>query len=107
MATQKELFVIDLLETAQNAAKQVMDKVESIDSQYFDSGYNSGGSNPIVDDDLNGVNPGTTGFNGITAAQVASVITAYQQLNNFFQNSAVATADYSVTFNTVRNAKFG
>lgn len=100
MATQKELFVIDLMETAQNAAKQVMDKVASLDSQYFDNGFNSGGSDEIIDADL-------TGFNGITAAQVASVITYLQQQNNMYQNVAVVQGDYSVTLNTVRSVQFG
>ncbi len=99
MATQKELFVIDLLEVSQNSATQVMDKVVDIDSSFFDNGYDGAGSDPIVDGDL-------TNFNGITAAQISSVITAFQQLNNFFQNSAVATGDYSVTLNAVRNARF-
>jgi hypothetical protein len=98
MATQKELFVIDLLEVAQNAAKQVMDKVSVIDSSYFDNGYDGGGSDPIVD------TPDLDNFNGITAAEIASVITAFQQLNNFFQNAAVTQGDYSVTLNAVRTA---
>ena len=98
MATKKELFVIDLLEVARNTAQQVMDKVQSIDSQYFDNGYDGGGSDPILDADL-------LAFNDLTAANVASVITAFQQINNFFQNAAVTTADYSVTYNTVRNVQ--
>lgn len=98
MATQKELFVNSLLQVAQKFAFEVMDKVVDIDSQYFDNGYDAVGSNPIIDADL-------TNYNGLTAAQVASVITAFQQLNNFANNIAVTTGDYSVTFNTVRNAK--
>lgn len=98
MATQKEFFTIALLDLAQDIAKRVMDKVADMDSQYFDNGYDGAGSDPIIDTDL-------LNFNGITAAQVANVITVLQQLNNFFQNSAVTTADYSVSLNVVRNAK--
>lgn len=98
MATQKELDVIDLLEVANNTAKQVMDKVQTIESVYFDKGYDGAGSNPIIDGDL-------TNFNGLTAAQIASNITAFQQLNNFFQNIAVVQGDYSVTLNAVRNVQ--
>lgn len=98
MATQKELFALELLSVAQTATSEVMDKVADVDSLYFDNGYNSGGSDPIVDADL-------AAFNGLTAAQVGSVITAFQQLDNFFNNSAVTTGDYAVTFNAVRNAQ--
>lgn len=98
MATQKELFVNRLLQVAQKFAYEVMDEVENIDSQYFDNGYDGGGSDPIIDADL-------ANYNDLTAAQVALVITAFQQLDNFANNAVVATGDYSVTFNTVRDAK--
>ncbi len=101
MATQKELFSIDLLTVAQSTTTQVMDEINNVINTYFDNGYNGGGSDPIVDGDL------STNFNGLTAAQLGSIITAFQQLDNYFNNSAVTTADYSVNFNAVRNAQFG
>lgn len=98
MATQKELFVDRLLQVAQRTAFQVMDEIGSITDQYFDNTYNSGGADQIIDADL-------SNYNGLTAAEVGSVITAFQQLANYFNNAAVTTGDYAVTYNAVRDAK--
>ncbi len=74
---------------------QVADKLANLETVYFDRGYNSGGSSPIADVDIASLN--------ITAAQLASLITLIQQLNNFVGNSAVTTADYDATLNAVRS----
>jgi hypothetical protein len=76
------------------ALAQVADRLANIETVYFDRGYNSGGSNPIIDDDVSSLN--------ITAADLASLITLIQQLNNFLGNSAVTAGDYDATLNTVR-----
>lgn len=65
-----------------------------LEGVYFDRGYNGGGSDPIVDGDVSGL--------GITAADIASGITLVQQLQNFANNSAVTTGDYSATVNALR-----
>lgn len=100
MATQKENYVISLLDLAKNIANEAMDKGPDLTSQYFDLGYNSGGGDEIVDGDL-------TNFNGLTAAEVSGVITALQQLANYFDNAAVTTGDYAVSYNNVRYVVFG
>jgi len=73
---------------------QISDALANLESVYFDRGYNSGGSNPITNDDVSSLN--------ITAADLASLITLIQQLNNFLGNSAVTTGDYDATLSTVR-----
>jgi hypothetical protein len=73
---------------------QIGEDLASLVDVYFDRGYDSGGSNPIIDDDLASL--------GITAAQLAALITLAQQLANFLGNSAVATADYGATLNASR-----
>ena len=98
MATQKELFTNRLLQVAQKATFEVMDEINNIIDQYFDNTYNSGGADEIIDADL-------TNYNGLTAAEVGSVITAFQQIDNYFNNAAVTTGDYAVTYNAVRDAK--
>lgn len=89
---------LDFAAQAQIAATnfaQVADKLANVETVYFDRGYNGGGTNPIVDGDITILN--------ITAAQLTSLITLIQQLNNFLGNIAVTTADYDSTLNNVRN----
>ena len=99
MATQKEVFVLRLMELAQTIGNDVMMKSVDLTAQYFDLGYNSGGADEIIDDDL-------TNFNGVTATQVSNVITALDQLKNYFNNSAVTTGDYASIYNSVRYVMF-
>jgi hypothetical protein len=71
------------------------DKLADLHSVYFDRGYNSsGGSNPITDDDLSSL--------GITAVQLANLITLAEQFANFLNNAAVIQADYDATLNAIR-----
>ena len=74
---------------------QVADRLANLETVYFDRGYNSGGSDPIGDGDVVTL--------GITAAQLGSLVTLIQQLNNFLGNVAVITADYDSTLNVVRS----
>ena len=76
------------------ALAQVADRLTNLETVYFDRGYNSGGTNPIVDGDIVSLN--------ITAADLAALVTLAQQLNNFLGNLAVATGDYDATLNAVR-----
>lgn len=73
---------------------QLGDKLVDLESVYFDRGYDAGGSNPIVDVDIESLN--------ITAAQLAALITLAQQMSNFLGNLAVTQADYDATLNAVR-----
>lgn len=70
------------------------DQLADLHSVYFDRGYNSGGANPITDDDLASL--------GMTAVQLGNLITLAEHFANFLGNSAVAQADYDVTLNAIR-----
>lgn len=88
---------LTFVEQSQNDATtlaQVADRLKNLETVYFDRGYNSGGTNPIVDGDIVSLN--------ITAADLAALVTLTQQLNNFLGNLAVATDDYDATLNKVR-----
>lgn len=70
------------------------DQLADLYSVYFDRGYNSGGANPITDDDLASL--------GMTAVQLGNLITLAEQFANFLGNAAVAQDDYDVTLNAIR-----
>jgi hypothetical protein len=89
----KLIFATQSQEQATTMA-QLGDKLADILSVYFDRGYNSGGSNPITNDDLASL--------GITAAQLGDMVTLAEQFANFLGNVAVTPADYDSTLNAIR-----
>lgn len=62
---------------------------------YYDRSYNSDGTDPIVDDDIEDA--------GITANTVGGVMTAVAQLKNYLHNLSVNIGDHSVNYNKARN----
>jgi hypothetical protein len=100
MATQKELFVIDLIDVAKALTAAGMEQSPDIVTQWQSLGYASAGSDPIIDADL-------TNFNGLTAAQLNSFIGALNQLANYFTNTAVTTAAREAIFNDLKFVNFG
>lgn len=91
--SQKTQFAGQLRATATKLA-QAINEADDIVSIYFDRGYNSGGASQIVDNDVASEN--------LTAANIASFITAAQQLANYANNAAVSQGDYDSTINKVR-----
>lgn len=91
--SQKESFVQKLQGAATQLA-QTADVFVDLETVYFDRGYNTGGANAIGDVDIEST--------GLTAAQVASLITLGQQLTNFLNNQTVTEADYDATLNAAR-----
>lgn len=63
-------------------------------SIYFDRGYNSGGSDPIVQADLDAY--------GIQLADFTSMITCLENLAKFANNDNPAQGDYDATINKIR-----
>ena len=100
MATQKELFAISLLDIAHAITDAGITNAPEIVAQYFDLGYDGAGGDPIIDADL-------TNFNDLTAADVTNIITAFQQIANYFDNAAVTQADYASSYNAVKYSQFG
>ena len=76
------------------ALANVQDQVPDDWQLFFDRGYNSGGANPIVDGDISST--------GLTAAQVESAITLYENLDKFLSGTAVSQAVYRQTVNAIR-----
>ena len=89
----KTKFTGQAISIADAMAKTANDLADLTDV-YFDRGYDSGGSDPIVDGDITDLNK--------TAAEVALMITLAQQFANFVNNSAVTTGDYDSTLSAMR-----
>lgn len=72
----------------------IFQEAANLHAVYFDRGYNSGGANPITDDDVSGLT--------CDAADIVAFITMAEQLENFRSNAAVVTGDYDATVNAMR-----
>jgi hypothetical protein len=90
----RKLTFVQRLQTAATQLAQTADLFEDLESIYFDRGYGDGGAGEIQDSDITA--------SGLTAAQVASLITLGQQLQNFVNNAAVVQGDYDAVLNTAR-----
>ena len=74
-------------------------EARDLEGVYFDEGFDSVGSDPIIDDDISSL-PGSP-----TGAKIAAFITVAQQLQKFdIGNGAdpVATANYGASVNAMR-----
>jgi len=89
-----KLTFAEQAQTNATAMSDLSDKLADLYSVYFDRGYNSGGSNPITNDDLASL--------GITAVQLGDMMTLAEQFANFLNNIAVTQADYDTTLNVMR-----
>lgn len=84
-------------QTGQRLATTLADTISEADewvSAYFDRTYGSGGAAEIVDGDVSSL--------GITAANLAALVTLSQQLKNFRDNAAVTQGDYGSTLSKMR-----
>lgn len=72
---------------------------KDLDGVYFDEGFDGGGGDPIINEDISSL-PGSP-----TAAKVASFITVAQQLQKFDVGDGadpVVTANYGASVNAMR-----
>jgi len=92
---KKTRFAQRMIDLHQKLA-DVADNAADIEKEYFDLGYDSGGSDPIIDTDIENL--------GITAAAITSGITMLQQCDKLFTNQATTPADYIATINQFRRA---
>lgn len=90
---KKSNYINQLLITV-TAIAQSMSNAETLVNAYFDCGYNGGGSNEIIEDDLVDT--------GLGPAQIVSAITLFQQLQAFRSSQAVTVGDYDATLNQLR-----
>lgn len=87
---------IDFAESVQLALRQlrVLSKqTEVLEKAYFDNEFGSGGSNEIVDGDIQTVE--------ITAADLANGINVLTHFNNFLNNRAVTAGDWKSKINKI------
>lgn len=93
MAEQKTTFG-QKMQAASTTLAQVADQFADLFTVYFDRGYNTGGANPIADEDVAAL--------GITAADIAAGITLAEQIQNFLNSQAALQSDYDQTLNALR-----
>jgi len=89
----KETLAISAQKATNNLVKALSD-IEGARSAYFSRGYDSAGSDPIVDGDISML--------GISAVDLAAFVTMATQLLNFTNNVAVTQADYQITIDNMR-----
>ena len=94
MAPRKVDFALAVRGTATKLA-QVMDEIDSLAGIYVASGYNSGGSDPITDEDLTG--------HEIATAQLSQFASLAANLIKFMDNQTPVKADYRTPLNTLRS----
>lgn len=94
MADRKLSFAQNLQGKISVLAKAA-DELENLYTIFFDRGYNSGGSNTIVDGDLSSI--------GITAAELGEAITFIENLGKLLNNQDPTNADYDATLNKIRS----
>lgn len=94
MSQEKETFASKMISSANELAAAYRNQQELFDV-YFARGYNSGGGDPITDED---VAPA-----GLTAADVGSGITLAENFPKFMRGESSFTSDYKSTVNRLRN----
>jgi len=92
---KKTAFIREIVRQAQ-LLSTITDDLADLKNEYLDNGYNSAGSDPIVDSLLANYD--------ITADQFNSVLTMFGELDNFVSNVAVVQGDYAATLNAVRRS---
>lgn len=88
---------LDLANSAKNYASDIMalaKKMDALNELYFDSGFNSGGSDAIQDSDIANAD--------MTAAELGDFINFCSQFNALLNNQAPFQADWSVNLNKIR-----
>lgn len=96
MADEKKIAFIRNLVRRLQELDAIFDEAPDIESEYFDLGYNSGGTNEIVAADVSAY--------VLTPTDIASGITLIQQLKNMEAGAAVTTGNYGATTNAFKRA---
>lgn len=94
MAPRKVDFAI-AARAAITAFAEAVERIGEVDSIFKASGYNSSGSNPIMDDDLSG--------HDITAANLGAVSIFAENVVLFLNNGSPMRFDYASAIDKFRN----
>lgn len=89
----KRLYIDNIVFFAQKLA-EVESQSKQRFKEYFDNSYGVGSSNEITEEDLN-----TYHFD---VPALTSMITLFEQFNNFMGNAAVVTGDYAQINNKIK-----
>lgn len=85
--TEKTQWITGIQQTA-NQMDAVITAAERLGDMYWAKGFNSGGADPITQEDIDGI-----GSVHITLAEVTAFYTVMEQLVSFYNNGSVGQAD--------------
>lgn len=94
MVSRKEDFAL-AVRTAVTALAEAAERIAELDAIYMDSGYDSGGTNPITDEDLTG--------HDMTAQDLANASTFATNLALFLSDGDPMVFDYASAINKFRD----
>ena len=97
MAYSRKINYAFAVLTAVTAFAEAVERIGELDEIYTDSGYESGGSNAITDEDL-----GSGGYD-ITAADLSNFATFATNVALFMNAGDPAVVDYQSHINKFRN----
>lgn len=95
MTTRKEAYIADAMLKSKTIT-EVKNFVRTLEKQYFDNTYNSGGADEILNADL-------TAYD-ITATQFGDYMNVVTELKKLFFNEAVTQGDYAKSLNVIEHA---
>ena len=93
--TKKEAFALEIRKKITDLANTTID-LEELSQIYSHREYQSGGANEMVDGDLTGIDK------PFTAAQLANIITAINNLTKFMDMNSPTNNKYREWINTIR-----
>ena len=93
MASRKVDFAL-AVRKAVTALAEAAERIQELDDIYGDSGYDSGGSDPITDEDIAG--------HDITASDLANASTLAANLALFLNDGSPMQFDYASRINAFR-----
>lgn len=94
MASRKLDFAEEVMDYCTKIA-QNSDFGSNARDVFNDRGYDPGGADPILDDDVAGLE--------VTAADVTAAMVFFENLGYMLNDQSITEADYDVTLNRMRN----
>ncbi len=96
MASRKVDFALQV-ELVSTKLAEAIEQIEILRTAYFDSGFNSGGADELIDEDIQG--------HDITVAKIINIITLVENQTLFLDNFIPLQGDYRAFLGAIRKFK--